>query len=116
MYNNIASTRGIYQNIPSGSYMQNLSADYLESEFQTYQLFSDYYIQNASFVRMDNLSVGYDVGSVFNDNASLMISAIVQNVFVITPYTGLDPEIATGIDRSIYPRPRIYSISANLKL
>ena len=116
MYNNIASTRGVYQNIPSSSYMQNLTSDYLESEFQTYQILSDYYIESASFVRMDNLSVGYDVGKVFNDNASLTVSAIVQNVFVVSPYSGLDPEIATGIDKSIYPRPRIFSISANLKL
>lgn len=42
--------------------MQNLSTNYLETEFQTYQLLSDYYIENASFVRMDNFSVGYDVG------------------------------------------------------
>ncbi|MFZ1634531.1 MAG: SusC/RagA family TonB-linked outer membrane protein [Chitinophagales bacterium] len=116
MYNNISSTRGVYQNIPASSYMQNLSTNYLETEFQTYQLLSDYYIENASFVRMDNFSVGYDVGKVFNDNASLTVSAIVQNVFVISPYSGLDPEIATGIDKTIYPRPRIYSISANLKL
>ncbi len=116
MYNNISSTRGVYQNIPASSYMQNLSTNYLETEFQTYQLLSDYYIENASFVRMDNFSVGYDVGKVFNDNASLTVSAIVQNVFVVSPYSGLDPEIATGIDKTIYPRPRIYSISANLKL
>jgi TonB-dependent starch-binding outer membrane protein SusC len=116
MYNNIASTRGVFQNIPTASYMQNLTSDYLESEFQTYQILSDYYIENASFVRMDNLSIGYDFGKVFNDNASLTVSGIVQNVFVVSPYSGLDPEIATGIDRSIYPRPRIFSISANLKL
>jgi len=116
IYNNIASTRGVYQNIPPASYMQNLTSDYLESNFQTYQILSDYYIESASFVRMDNISVGYDFGSVFKGNAALSVSAIVQNVFVISPYSGLDPEIAGGIDNSIYPRPRIFSISANLKL
>lgn len=116
IYNNIASTRGVYQNIPSSGYMQNLTSDYLESNFQTYQILSDYYIESASFVRMDNLSLGYDFGSILKGNASLMVSAIVQNVFIITPYSGLDPEIAGGIDNSIYPRPRIFSINANLKL
>lgn len=116
MYNNINSTRGVFKNIPGSSYMQNLSSDYLETEFEDYQLFSDYYIENASFVRMDNLSVGYDFGRVFNDYAGLTIAAIVQNVFVISPYSGVDPELAGGIDNSIYPRPRIYSLNINLKL
>jgi len=116
MYNNINSTRGTFQNVPASSYMQNLVANYLETGFQTYQLLSDYYIENASFVRMDNLSVSYRVGSVFNDAAVLNVGAVVQNVFVISPYTGLDPEIAGGIDNSIYPRPRIYSINLSLNL
>lgn len=116
MYNNINSTRGIYQNVPAGSYSQNLSTNYLETGFQTYQLLSDYYIESANFIRMDNLSVSYDVGRVFNDNASLTVGAVVQNVFVITPYSGLDPEIAGGIDNSIYPRPRTYSLNLSLKL
>ncbi len=116
MYNNINSTRGVFQNVPAATYMQNLSQNYLETGFQTYQLLSDYYIENASFVRMDNISVSYDVGRVFNDNASLVVGAVIQNVFVITPYSGLDPEIAGGIDNSIYPRPRIYSLNLSLKL
>lgn len=116
MYNNINSTRGIYQNVPAGSYSQNLSANYLETGFQSYQLLSDYYIESANFVRMDNLSVSYDVGRVFNDNASLTVGAVIQNVFVFTPYSGLDPEIAGGIDNSIYPRPRTYSLNLSLKL
>lgn len=116
MYNNVNSTRGIYQNIPSSSYMQNLVSNYLETNFQTYQLLSDYYIEKADFVRMDNLSVGYDFGRVFNDNASLTVAAVVQNVFVISPYSGIDPEIAGGIDNTIYPRPRTYSLNVNLKL
>lgn len=117
IYNNVNSTRGIYQNVPTtGTYLQNLGANYLESNFQSYQLFSDYYIEEASFVRMDNASIGYNVGSIFNDKASLMVSAIIQNVFVISNYSGLDPEIAGGIDKSIYPRPRIYSLNLNLKI
>ena len=116
MYNNINSTRGVYANIPGGGYMQNLVEDYNNTNFQTYQLLSDYYIEDASFLRMDNLSIGYDFGRVFNDNAGLTASIIVQNVFVVSPYSGVDPEIAGGIDNSIYPRPRIYSLNLNVKL
>lgn len=116
MYNNINSTRGTFINVPAGSYLQNLSTNYLETGFQTYQLLSDYYIESANFLRMDNLSVSYDVGRIFNDNASLMVGAVIQNVFVLTKYSGIDPEIAGGIDNSIYPRPRIYSLNLSLKL
>ncbi len=116
VYNNINSTRGTYINIPGSGYMQNLSADYLNTNFQGYQFFSDYYIEKASFLRMDNFNIGYDFGRVFNDNAGLTVSAIIQNVFVISPYSGLDPEIGSGIDNSIYPRPRIYSLNVNLKI
>lgn len=117
VYNNVNSTRGILQNVPTtGTYLQNLGADYLTTNFQSYQLFSDYYIEKATFLRMDNLSVGYNFGKIANSNASLYLAAVVQNVFVLSPYSGLDPEIAGGIDNTIYPRPRIYSLNINLKI
>lgn len=116
VYNNVNSTRGIFQNIPASSYMQNLGDNYLETGFQKYQILSDYYIEKASFLRMDYLSVGYNVGKIFQDHAYLNIGLSVQNVFVLSPYSGLDPEIAGGIDHSIYPRPRIISLNLNLKI
>ncbi|MBC8172842.1 MAG: SusC/RagA family TonB-linked outer membrane protein [Chitinophagales bacterium] len=117
VYNNVNSTRGTYQNIPTtGTYLQNLSTNYLETEFQSYQILSDYYIEKATFIRMDYLNVGYNFGKVFSERALLNVSAVVQNVFVATEYSGLDPEIAGGIDKSLYPRPRIYSLNINLKI
>ncbi|MGV3656792.1 MAG: hypothetical protein ACO1NX_02525, partial [Chitinophagaceae bacterium] len=77
------------------------------------QLMSDYYVHNASFLRMDNIFVGYNVGKIFGD-ACLRLSATVQNAFVITKYKGLDPEIGGGIDNSFYPRPRTYVLGINL--
>jgi iron complex outermembrane receptor protein len=77
------------------------------------QLQSDYYVQNASFLRMDNIYVGYNVGKVFRD-ATLRLSGTVQNAFVITKYKGLDPEISGGIDNNFYPRPRTYVLGLNL--
>ena len=60
------------------------------------------------------MNVGYNVGKVFNDKASLRVSANVQNLFVITKYKGLDPEISGGIDNNFYPRPRTFVLGLNL--
>ena len=78
-------------------------------------LLSDYYIQNASFFRMDNIHLNYNLGKVF-DGGSLRISANVQNVFIITDYKGVDPEISGGVDNNFYPRPRTYVLGLNLSL
>ncbi len=75
---------------------------------------SDYFIENASFVKMDNAYIGYTVGKVFKGSANLRLNAAIQNVFTITKYKGLDPEISGGIDNNIYPRPRIYTLGLNL--
>ena len=80
------------------------------------QYLSDYYIENASFFRLDNINLGYNAGKIFGNTSELRITANVQNVFVITNYSGLDPENAssTGVDNVIYPRPRIFSVGFNL--
>lgn len=118
MYNNINSSRGTAREIlnPLG-YLANGAADVINSGikgFATDYYLSDYYIENASFLRMDNLNAGYNAGKVFNSKANLRIMASVQNVFIITKYTGVDPEIHGGIDNNFYPRPRTISIGANL--
>jgi len=88
----------------------------LKSGFQTAQYFSDYYLENASFFRMDNMHIGYSFGKVFKNTGDLRISGNVQNVFIITNYTGVDPEITNGIDNNNYPRPRTYVLGLNLTL
>jgi iron complex outermembrane receptor protein len=70
-------------------------------------------MKNASFLRMDNINFGYDAGEIAK-NVRLRITANVQNAFIITSYKGLDPEIAGGIDNTIYPRPRTYVLGLNL--
>jgi TonB-dependent starch-binding outer membrane protein SusC len=119
MYNNTFSSTGTQRNImnPIG-YINNGSTNLLESGISgTGDKFflSDYYIQNASFLRMDNAYISYALGKVFRNAANLTINANVQNVFVITNYKGLDPEIASGVDNNFYPRPRTYSIGLNLR-
>lgn len=117
LYNNFFSNSGVLRAIQNPlQYISNASTDYLTTGFSNNQYFSDYYIQNASFFRMDNINLGYNAGKVFHNAASLVITANVQNVFVITKYKGLDPEVSNdqGIDNNIYPRPRIYSVGFNL--
>lgn len=119
VYNNTFSGSGTERNImnPIG-YLNNGSANLLESGVSgTGDKFflSDYYVQNASFLKMDNAYISYTVGKVFNNAANLTINANVQNVFTITKYEGLDPEISNGVDNNFYPRPRTYSLGLNLR-
>jgi TonB-dependent starch-binding outer membrane protein SusC len=115
LYNNFASRTGVLNGIQNGSVITNGSKDYLNTGFRNQQYASDYYIQNASFLRLDNINVGYAFGKIYNNKANLRLSASVQNVFVITKYKGLDPENSgNGVDNVIYPRPRVYSLTASL--
>ena len=64
---------------------------------------------------MDYFNLGYNFGSLAHGAFSLRLNATVQNVFVITNYKGLDPEIPNGIDNNFYPRPRTYSLGISLE-
>ena len=119
-YNNVYSNTGITRNIlnPIGV-LNNGSTNVLESGISgsvngDRSIISDYYVQNASFLRMDNINIGYAVGRLARNTADLRISANVQNAFVITKYKGLDPEIGNGIDNNSYPRPRMFVLGLNL--
>ena len=71
---------------------------------------SDYYVENASFLRCDNITLGYTWPNLINDNLRLRIYGAVQNPFVITKYKGLDPEVFDGIDNNVYPRPVSFTL------
>ncbi len=117
IYNNVYSNQGKLTQILDAYTIHNGSVNYLDTRFAgktDIQGFSDYYLENASFLRMDNLSVGYNLGVLPHTKSTLRLSANVQNVFVVTKYKGLDPEVNGGIDNNLYPRPRIISIGANL--
>ncbi len=112
MYNNVFSGGTFGSN--SLNYLYNPARNVLETGFENAQYFSDYYIQNASFLKMDNLSLGYDLSSLLKNKATVRLSAIVQNVFTVTKYEGIDPEIGGGIDNNIYLRPRTVSLGINV--
>jgi iron complex outermembrane receptor protein len=118
MYNNRFSNTGVQRNIidPLG-FLANGSRNLLETNFTgngDKYLLSDYYIENASFMRMDNINIGYNAGNLISKNTNLRFGFNVQNVFIITNYKGLDPEVPGGIDNNFYPRPRTYAFNVNL--
>jgi len=117
LYNNFNSNNGVLRTIKNPiNFIGNASTNYLETGFTNNQYLSDYYIENASFFRLDNIDLGYNVGKIMRNKASLRIAVSVQNVFVITKYKGLDPENASnsGVDNNIYPRPTTFSLGLNL--
>lgn len=120
VYNNVASNTGVQRNFlnPIGT-LSNGSSTVLESGLiasNDRQVLSDYWLENASFFRMDNAHISYSFGKIFPNSGNLGISFNVQNLFIITKYKGVNPEIPTGIDNNLYPRPRTYVLGLNLSL
>ncbi len=116
MYNNINSNSGIYRAATGGNnFLSNVVPNVYDTNFNNTQYFSDYYIQNASFLRVDNISFGYNLNRLLHSkkiNAQLSLN--VQNAFILTKYQGLDPEVGGGIDNNMYPRPRTVSLGLNV--
>jgi iron complex outermembrane receptor protein len=112
VYNNFASQSNV-QNIATNDYLQNISSVAASYGFKNVQFWSDIFVEDASFVRMDNLTLGYNFKDIFSKGSSLRIYGMAQNVFVITDYSGVDPEIFGNIDNGFYQRPKIYSLGLN---
>ena len=103
----------------SFSYLQNITPSALWNGWVTYdKVLSDYFVQNASFLKCDNITLGYSFENLFKGgnykgiNGRIYLAA--TNVFTITNYDGIDPEVQGGIDNYIYPRP--FTIQAGLNL
>ena len=117
VYNDNFSTSATLKSIAGGYTVGNAPTEYLTSLVSgasTIQPISDYYIYNASFLKMDNVNVGYNFGKFRHSDVGLRMSISVQNVFVITKYPGIDPELSGGYDQNLYPRPRTISLGFNL--
>ena len=115
VYNNVASNLAVQRSILNPSnFLENTLTSFTKSNFYNNQYFSDFYVENASWLKMDNINLNYYVGPVFNKKAKLNVNVNCQNVFTITKYSGLDPEIYGGIDNNLYPRPRTYTLGIGL--
>ena len=117
VYNGVASGNSTSNNYGGKGFVTNLYNGFQDTGFTllntSEQMASDYFLENASFLKMDNLTLGYSFQNLFAAKLSGRISASVQNVFTISKYSGLDPECG-AIDSNIWPRPRTYTIGLNL--
>jgi iron complex outermembrane receptor protein len=120
VYNNVASSSGFKSNFLNPITLFNGSSSVLNSGFSglnsSNEYLSDYYLENASFLKLDNVHLGYNLGKLLGGGTVLRVNASVQNVFIVTKYTGLDPEVTNGIDNNLYPRPRTYLLGLSLSL
>jgi len=116
IYNNVFSSSGSFANMAASGYLSNRVKNVENTNFENSQYFSDYYIENGSFMKLDNLSVGYNFNNLMQDKLNLRIYCTAQNLITITKYTGLDPEVFSGIDNNIYPRPRVFLLGISLTL
>lgn len=115
VYNNVASNHTVYEFMfNSQGYLNNAMSNINDYGFSNAQYQSDHYVENASFLRMDNMSVGYTFNNLLDQVQSLRVSGTVQNAFVISDYSGLDPEVFSGIDNNVYPRPRTFILGLSL--
>ncbi|WP_375433620.1 SusC/RagA family TonB-linked outer membrane protein [uncultured Hymenobacter sp.] len=118
-----------FYDLSTSGFVVNRNREVLNSGFTSAQYFSDYFIENGSFLRMENITLGYNFGELVRKGTTLGLSFAVQNVFLVTNYKGIDPEVVSipastptnpnplptvGVDNTIYPRPRTFTIGLNL--
>jgi TonB-dependent starch-binding outer membrane protein SusC len=115
-YNNVASSNGYLRRATENSILTNLHANYLNTGFvetTEQNLLSDYFIDDASFFKIDYITLGCRLDKVMKDVVFRLYGSV-QNVVTITDYKGLDPEIIGGIDNNFYPRPRTFVFGVNI--
>lgn len=118
VYNNVDSNLGwsnqvlIRETDLGNAVTEILNTNFSSTSSERYQ--SDYYIQDASFIRLDNITFGYNFKKFMSENVSAKLSLGGQNLLLFTDYKGIDPEVNGGIDNNIYPRPRIYTLGLNV--
>lgn len=92
----------------------NILRSTLETGFTQDRIYTDYFLEKGDFFRIDNITLGHTFDKLWNEKTSLRLSFTVQNVCTLTGYSGLDPEIYSGIDKNIYQRPRMFMLGVNL--
>ncbi len=117
IYNNVI-VGGRYQEMTVNEYLTNMPSEINKSQFETAQQYSDYFLEDASFFRVDNITLGYNFTKMLKPllgfNLNVRAYTTVQNALVITDYSGLDPEVNGGIDNDVYPRPRTFLFGLNV--
>ncbi|MBR4233486.1 MAG: TonB-dependent receptor [Bacteroidales bacterium] len=118
VYNNVRSDTEMLADLWTNSFIGNRVSSATDSMFSQAQYLSDYYLENGSFLKLDNFTLGYTFPNLFQmvkeRPASLNVFATVQNICTITGYKGIDPEVYGGIDGTVYPRPRTFVLGVKL--
>lgn len=110
-YNNTASANGWRGRLTENQILNNVHESVIETGFQNRQLLSNYYIENSNFLKLDNLSIGYNFNQI--EDFRLRLYGTVQNMLPISGYSGLDPEVQ--IDNNIYPPSTAFIFGINAK-
>ncbi len=113
VYNQIAAGASYDQMYQIG-YWKNFPKYLSDTRFVKRQFTSDYFVENASFWKLDNISAGYRFENLFSSKMNARISFTVQDALTATKYRGIDPEVPGGIDNNFYPRPRVYMLGLSL--
>jgi iron complex outermembrane receptor protein len=114
VFNNVEAGNAYLRNAYTLGHFRNIPSYITDTNFVSQRQLSDYYVQNASFFKMDNISAGYNFADLLDNKLKARVSFTVQNAFVITDYKGIDPEHSSGIDNNIYPRPRTFLLGVNV--
>jgi TonB-dependent starch-binding outer membrane protein SusC len=112
VYNNTASANGYSEQLFQGGIINNIHESVLETGYSSRQLHSDYYVENGSFLVLDNVTLAYNYNKLSWLNAR--IYGTVQNLFTLTGYSGPNPEIGNGIDNNLYPRATNFIVGLSL--
>ena len=112
VYNQVAAGSS-YDQMSQIGYWKNFPTFLNDTKFVKRQFTSDYFVENASFFKLDNISAGYRFDNIY-DKLGARVSFTVQNVLTVTKYKGLDPEVNGGVDNNFYPRPRTFIIGVSL--
>ncbi|MBQ9231671.1 MAG: TonB-dependent receptor [Prevotella sp.] len=108
VYNNVASDGEMIADLWTNNFISNRVASAPFSNFSTARYISDYYVRNATFFKLDKVTLAYEIADW------IRVHFTAQNVFTITDYDGLDPEVSGGIDNNMYPRPRTFLFGVSL--
>ncbi len=115
VYDNVSSDNEMLADLWTNNFVSNRMSSAMNTNFNQAQYLSDYYLHNASFFKLDNITLGYtfkDLLKAKDRNMNLNLYFTVQNVCTFSKYDGIDPEISNGIDNNLYPRPRTFILGA----
>lgn len=110
VYSGPRADRTVYSQMWQYGWNNMLKDQYLFESTGEHHFLSSYFVENASFLRCDNISLGYTFDNIWNGRMSIRVFGVVENPFVITKYSGCDPEVFNGVDSSVYPNPTTYTL------